>query len=182
MGCCNCTHEFSPDFNEIRTKSDPENPNPLKSTRDIKCELSEFNDVSLDSEIDEEVTRIKKTDYQMTSESMNNFSGVPYNILQSCKLTNSFNIEEAIIHHSPKSKVVSNIPFYRKTERRKHFTPPAYNRRRQAYEAAWSIRSIPCSYLNSPIVMRSQEGNVQAEACYPDVDQDETQVITYTIS
>lgn len=179
MGCCQCTHEFAFDFNEINIKPDPENPNPLKSTRDMKYELSEFNDVSLDSEIDEEATELKKTEYEPISESLHNFSSVPDNISQSCKLTNSFNIEEAIIHHSPKSKVVSNARFFRKTDARKHFTPPAYIRRRQAYEADRHIRSKPCSFVNTPIVMRSQEGSVQAKAC--NVEEDETQVISYTI-
>jgi hypothetical protein len=180
MGCCQFTHHFALDFNEISIKPDPENSNPLKSTRDMKYELSEFNDVSLDSEIEEEATQIKKIEYEPISESVDNFSTIPDNISQFCKLTNSFNIEEAIIHHSPKSKVVSNARFFRNTETRKHFTPPAYITRRQAYEAARNIRSKPCSFVNSPSVMRSQEGSIQAKACKQ--DEDETQVISYTIT
>jgi len=180
MGCCQCTHNFALDLSEIRIKTDPENSNPLKSTRDMKYELSEFNDVSLDSEIEEEATQMKKTEYEPISESADNFSTIPDNVSRSCKLTNSFNIEEAIIHFSPKNKVVSNARFFCNTGTRKHFTPPAYIRRRQAYEADRNIRSKPCSLVHSPSVMKSQEGSIRAKACDP--EGDETQVISYTIA
>lgn len=172
MGCCQCTHEYSLDFNEMNIKTDPDPTKPLRSTRDIQYELSEFNDISLDSELEEDATQLKQIRYGALTESCRDIYTTPEKSTLFSKLTNSFNIEEAIIHKSPKNKDSSH-QFFHKSDARNQKTPRASFRKQQISFPFRQYMSKPCSFVNTPILINSQEENLRGKMHY--VEEDEPQ-------
>lgn len=180
MGCCQIVHDFSLDFNEINLTTEPEISKPIRSTRDTQYEISEFNDISLESEIEEEATQLKQIRYEALTESTRNHYKTYEKCTSSLKLTNIFNIEEAIIRHSLKATDISNLQFFRKPDLRKLTTPPAYLREQQIGVPFRQCASKPCSFVNTPILIKSQEENLRDNM--HEVEEDETQLIVHTIA